>query len=85
MNTLNIGSTYCIKFPNSTLLLTCKLVAKYETILPHQLLYTFTDNSGNKISITNRLFNKINISEKIELPHLSLAFQRYDIIDDLYN
>ena len=96
MNTLNIGSTYCIRYPKSNALLVCKLITKHEPTLPHEKLLTFEDIYGNKVIITNGVYNKINIIGYYEPPRLppsSFSFlplpsQNINIVvqdDDLYN
>lgn len=65
---LNTGRTYLIKYPKCNVFSMCKLIAKHEASLSHQKLYTFTDEYGNKIIITNGLYKSIIIKEYEEQP-----------------
>ena len=68
MNTLNIGSKYYIRYPKSNILFIWKLIAKHETTLSYEKSLTFIDNYGNKLIITNGIYNKINIFDYVEQP-----------------
>jgi hypothetical protein len=65
---LNTGTKYLIKYPRCNVFSICKLIAKHEASLSHQKLYTFTDEYGNKIIITNGVFKSIIIKEYEEEP-----------------
>ena len=63
---LNIGSMYRLKFPRSPVSVVFKLFAKYDTTMPHQVVYTFKDMYGNKVDFTNGVFKSMKVTEYIE-------------------
>lgn len=87
---LNNGTTYLIKYPRSSVFSVCKLIAKHEASLSHQKLYTFIDEYGNKIIITNGVYKSIIIKEYEEQPtiiqimDMASPSQNYNE-DDLYS
>jgi len=91
--TLNIGSKYWVKYPRSSLVIICKLIAKHEATMPHEKLYTFTDENGIKLIFTNGVFKNMFITEyiepipaikRIESPYLSmpLPYQNKNFLGD---
>ena len=73
---LNIGSMYRLKFPRSPVSVVFKLFAKYDTTMPHQVVYTFKDMYGNKVDFTNGVFKSMKVFEYIESPPI---IKRIDI------
>jgi hypothetical protein len=65
---LKIDTTYELKFPKSSSLLTCKLITKHNTTKNYEILYTFIDNFGNKVKFTNSVFKNMIVNEYIEPP-----------------
>jgi hypothetical protein len=65
---LSIGKMYCLKFPRSPVTVVFKLFAKYDTTMPHQVLYTFKDMFGNNINFTNGVFKNMKVTEYVESP-----------------
>ena len=65
---LNIGSLYRLKFPRSPVSVVFKLFAKYDTTMPHQVVYSFKDMYGNKVDFTNGVFKSMKVTEYIESP-----------------
>jgi hypothetical protein len=73
---LNIGTIYRLKFPRSPVSVVFKLFAKYDTTMPHQVVYTFKDMYGNKVDFTNGVFKNMKVTEFIEPPPI---IKRIDI------
>jgi len=73
---LKIDTTYELKFPNCRSIQICKLITKHNTTKNYEILYTFTDNYGNKIGFTNSVFKNMSVNEYIEPP---LVIERIDV------
>jgi hypothetical protein len=86
---LNTGTTYLIKYPRSSVFSVCKLIAKHKASLSHQKLYTFTDEYGNKIIITNGVCKSIIIKEYEEeqtiIQIMDMIPSKNNNEDDLYS
>jgi len=65
---LSIGTLYRLKFPRSSVSVVAKLLAKYDTTMPHQVLYSFKDMYGNNVDFTNGVFKNMNVTEFVEPP-----------------
>lgn len=63
---LKIDTVYELKFPNCRSVQICKLIKKHDTTKNNEILYTFTDNYGNKIGITNSVFKNMSVNKYIE-------------------
>ncbi len=78
---LKIDTIYELKFPNCSSVQICKLITKHNTFKNYEILYTFTDNHGNKIGLTNSVFKNTIINEYIERPPIIKRVDIPSVID----
>lgn len=78
---LKIDTIYELKFPNCSSIQICKLITKHNTTKNYEILYTFTDNYGNKIGLTNSVFKNMIVNEYIEKPPIITRVDIPAIID----
>ena len=78
---LKIDTIYELKFPNCCSVQICKLITKHNTFKNYEILYTFTDNYGNKIGFTNSVFKNMSVNEYIETPPIITRVDIPAVID----